>query len=102
MKKTYSQTSGSMHQKTDGVGIERDHSIIKNHAPKSLIIAPINSNTNNSNYNQTLEPPSIKIRPSVSSQNTNNWDSQYNRLSIGVKELFMEMRKRTVTEVYHP
>ena len=101
MKKIQTQASGSMHQKTDSVSFERDPSTIKSHAPKNLIIAPLNLNLINSNSNNYNAPEAsiIKTRISASSQNTNNWDSQYNRLSNGIKELFIEMRKRTANEV---
>ena len=101
MKKIQSQASGSMNQNIDSVSFERDSSIVKSHPPKNLMIAPLNLSTiniNSTNYNLP-EASTIKARISASSQNTNNWDSQYNRLSNGIKELFIEMRTRTVTEV---
>ena len=106
MKKTQPQSSSSFHQKSDSLSnIDRDQSLSKTQVSKNLSIAPLNltSISNNSlNYSQQqLESSNPKPRPSATVQSNSSQDVQYNRLSNSVKEMFIEMRKRTLSEVFN-
>lgn len=100
MKKTLSQTSSGA-QKNDSLSMERDQNNIKPLHTKTLNIAPLNltglSSTSGNQSDSAMEMSNPK--QSKGSSSSQNFEKYYMKLSNSIKEIYLDIKHKTVEEV---
>lgn len=92
-----------MNNKSDNLNFEKESQNNKSFQAKSLSISPLSLNTltsNATNYIETGPETSSQKHYKASSSGT-NYENQYFKLTNAIRDMFLEMKNRTLRDVNH-